>query len=244
MKKNKMMRLASALLVLTLLTTCVISGTFAKYVTEKTATDTVRVAKWGVDITLTTSMDDSQILDTSTGADETDVMQVTGTGSESEALIAPGTKGQLAALTITGTPEVSTDVSLVPTFNLTGWEIAGDDYCPIIFTAVLNGVEYTYEMSLDDDDDATDKAKKFTEITALVLAINTDIQALSDKYYVSDTAVDVATSFTLSWEWKIEGTGAYQTNVKDTALGNLGKVDINNLPKMTFGLTATVTQID
>ncbi len=47
MRKNKMMRLASALLVAVLLTTCAISGTFAKYVSEATATDTARVAKWG-----------------------------------------------------------------------------------------------------------------------------------------------------------------------------------------------------
>ncbi|MFR0985955.1 MAG: hypothetical protein ACLSFZ_04975 [Frisingicoccus sp.] len=45
MKKNRMMRLASSLLVLTLLTTCVISGTFAKYTTQAGGSDTARVAK-------------------------------------------------------------------------------------------------------------------------------------------------------------------------------------------------------
>lgn len=47
MKKNKIMRLASALLVLTLMTTCAISSTFAKYTTSASGTDTARVAKWG-----------------------------------------------------------------------------------------------------------------------------------------------------------------------------------------------------
>ena len=47
MKKNKMMRVASALLVAVLLTTCAISGTFAKYVSQATGSDTARVAKWG-----------------------------------------------------------------------------------------------------------------------------------------------------------------------------------------------------
>ena len=47
MKKNKAMRMASALLVLTLLTTCVISSTFAKYTTSANGTDSARVAKWG-----------------------------------------------------------------------------------------------------------------------------------------------------------------------------------------------------
>ena len=47
MKKNRMMRLASVLLVCVLLTTSVISGTFAKYVTSVESTDEARVANWG-----------------------------------------------------------------------------------------------------------------------------------------------------------------------------------------------------
>lgn len=46
MRKNKMMRTASALLVATLLTTSVISGTFAKYTSTASAEDSARVAKW------------------------------------------------------------------------------------------------------------------------------------------------------------------------------------------------------
>ena len=47
MKKNVMMRVASALLVAVLMTTCAISGTFAKYTTTASGSDTARVAKWG-----------------------------------------------------------------------------------------------------------------------------------------------------------------------------------------------------
>ena len=47
MRKNRMMRAASALLVAVLMTTCTISGTFAKYVTEVSSEDFARVAKWG-----------------------------------------------------------------------------------------------------------------------------------------------------------------------------------------------------
>ena len=43
MKKNKMMRAASALMVATLLTTSVISGTFAKYVTSVNSSDWARI---------------------------------------------------------------------------------------------------------------------------------------------------------------------------------------------------------
>ena len=80
MRKNKMMRLASALLVAVLLTTCAISGTFAKYVSEATATDTARVAKWGWGST-TLSID---LFDTSYDG--------TVQSSNTDNLIAPGTK--------------------------------------------------------------------------------------------------------------------------------------------------------
>ena len=53
MKKNRMMRLASILLICVLLTTSVISGTFAKYVTADTGSDNARVAKWGVELIVT-----------------------------------------------------------------------------------------------------------------------------------------------------------------------------------------------
>lgn len=47
-----MMRFASGLLVATLLTTCIISGTFAKYVTSESGADSARVAKWEVGATV------------------------------------------------------------------------------------------------------------------------------------------------------------------------------------------------
>ena len=47
MKKNTFMRVASALLVAVLLTTCAIAGTFAKYTTSVTGEDQARVAYWG-----------------------------------------------------------------------------------------------------------------------------------------------------------------------------------------------------
>lgn len=47
MKKTKLMRAALLLLVLTLITSCFVGGTFAKYTTSATSSDTARVAKWG-----------------------------------------------------------------------------------------------------------------------------------------------------------------------------------------------------
>ena len=91
MKKNKMMRIASVLLVAVLLSTCAIRGTFAKYASEFTADDNVRVAKWIV----SANAKDSQtfafnLFDTiksTNGFSETNVVS---------GLIAPGTQGEFS----------------------------------------------------------------------------------------------------------------------------------------------------
>lgn len=97
MKKNKMMRLASGLLVAVLLTTSMISGTFAKYVSTASGSDTARVAKWDIEVNdnklavknAEVKFDLFGTIKDSNGDNETDVKK----GSETEKIIAPGTKG-------------------------------------------------------------------------------------------------------------------------------------------------------
>ena len=55
MKKNRFIKLASGLLVLCLMTTCVIGATLAKYTTANNKQDSARVAKWGVRISAATN---------------------------------------------------------------------------------------------------------------------------------------------------------------------------------------------
>ena len=56
MKKNRFIKLASGLLVLCLMTTCVIGATLAKYTTAGSGADTARVAKWGVTVSASGSL--------------------------------------------------------------------------------------------------------------------------------------------------------------------------------------------
>ena len=114
MKKNKMMRIASGLLVAVLLTTCAISGTFAKYATKVTATDTAHVAKW--DVTIVESGKDTfafnlfnTIYDTENDNAETDVVADK---------IAPGTKGQFA-IALSAKNEVTTKYTIEYTMTNT-----------------------------------------------------------------------------------------------------------------------------
>ena len=50
MKKTRTMRMAAVLFALVLITSCFVGNTFAKYVASGEATDTARVAKFGVTI--------------------------------------------------------------------------------------------------------------------------------------------------------------------------------------------------
>ena len=124
MKKNKMMRIASVLLVAVLLTTSIISGTFAKYVTEGSASDEARVAKFGVLVTATGDLFDKTYKKTTDNTPGGSVWDenLEGTPKDLTALtvesdtnvVAPGTQSAGTGLTfgVTGTPEVDVNVKL------------------------------------------------------------------------------------------------------------------------------------
>ena len=100
MKKNKAMRLGSVMLVLALLTTCAMSGTFAKYVTSVSGTDQARVAYWGLNSgsSLTLNLFSKTYDSSVTGSDK---------------VVAPGTKqNQLIKFTYTdGTDMSNNDIT-------------------------------------------------------------------------------------------------------------------------------------
>ena len=50
-RSSMMVRLVAVLAVTMMFTMCFVGGTFAKYTTSKSGTDTATVAKWGVSVT-------------------------------------------------------------------------------------------------------------------------------------------------------------------------------------------------
>ena len=97
MKKNRTLRVSALLLALTLITTCLVGGTFAKYTSSTTGNDVATVAKWSFKVngaefattspqTLSFNLFDT-INDTGNTADEADV---------ADTKIAPGTAGKFA----------------------------------------------------------------------------------------------------------------------------------------------------
>lgn len=221
MKKNKMMRAASFLLVAVLLTTSVISGTFAKYVTTATGSDSARVAKWGVTITANGS----------TFAQEyaTDDINVVGAIAKSvvsnaDKLVAPGTGGSMVAMTLAGTPEVAVKVTYEADLALSSnWTVDGGTfYCPLKFNVEgteVNGA--TYDNAADLETAVENLINGWTK----VYAANTNLSTVADD------------SVSVSWVWPFEGE-----DEKDTFLG--GQAAAGNPATVALTIETTVTQVD
>ena len=154
MKKNRMMRLASILLVCVLMTTSVISGTFAKYVTTDEQNDIARVAKFGVVAAVQGNLfgatyvkaDDNTI--TSYGINDGTV-----SSDDGEFVVAPGTENiNGMELYITGVPEVATKVYLDAVENDEGVSYADSE---IYLNAGSYGVMVPYngEVTAENDGD-------------------------------------------------------------------------------------------
>ena len=120
MKKNKMMRIASVLLVAVLLSTCAISGTFAKYVTTDSGSDTARVAKWGVTVVAGGNLFGKNYeAKTNEGGNQISASVANSADtSESDKIVAPGTKSDKGmTISVKGTPEVKNAITVTTTSN-------------------------------------------------------------------------------------------------------------------------------
>jgi hypothetical protein len=114
MKKNKMMRFASVLLVAVLLSTCAISGTFAKYTSTVSGTATATVANWDVKVAGQTDTFIFNLFDTLKDSDgssnESDVdTGVNAPGTSGESTIADNNNSQVNAKCTVGAVVVKAD---------------------------------------------------------------------------------------------------------------------------------------
>ncbi|MBR6506767.1 MAG: hypothetical protein IKT37_04105 [Clostridia bacterium] len=230
MKKNVMMRVASVLLVAVMLTTCVISGTFAKYVTSGNSFDSARVAKWGVAIeargtTFATEYDTDDAL-------VSGVISKSVISSDSSNLVAPGTTGTLAESVITGTPEVAVNVKYEATLDISGsWTDGSEEYFPVYFT--VGG------RTFGTDDSGLGFDVTCANIAELETAVNNAIAAYSANYN-PNTNLSTTTPLAVTWNWAFSTSA--ENDVRDTYLGNLAAND--NPGIITLAIITTVTQID
>ena len=242
MKKNLTIKAAGALAVLTLVTSCFVGGTFAKYVTAGDSTDTARVAKFGVEVT--GQGDEAKMFSNEYSTDEKAGYEGDITVESTVNVVAPGTQGSLTDFSIKGTPEVAVRVSYtVDKLELTNWTYKADDldateefYCPIVITVNnvdVNGLNY-------------ENVDKFIE------AIEAEIAKATKEY---DPGTDLSTALSddanagsalsIRWAWAFEGDGnGKQTDAKDTYLGEQAAKDETNAAKISLKVSCTVTQID
>lgn len=257
-KTSKLMRASGILLALTLITSCFVGGTFAKYFTEDDGEDTARVAKWGVKVDVTgegfkTTYTKDDMLTTIPN----DGPAVEADGSESitfhygiglsesttknvSNVVAPGTSGNFGGVHISGTPEVAVKVETEATVVFTGWNVQedGDFYCPLTFTIgdrVINGLDYS---------DSSEGGA-----TAFATDIEAAIEGATTKVYEAGTPLDdlASNDIQYSWSWPFEGGTSEvmdQDDTLDTLLANnaLGE-DGAEIPGVMITVTTTVTQV-
>ena len=232
MKKNKMMRIASVLLIAVLMTTCAISGTFAKYVTEANSEDSARVAKWGVTVTASTGASFADAYKTHDG-EYSGALSV----EADEKVVAPGTSSEdvdgEVTFVITGTPEVATRI----TFDV---EATSE--------IKLDAGDYLDYTTADDTTDEFTLAEEYYPVKfTLTKTTDSGVETLVDAGTLSDVAaelngenadynagVTLDVTYTLTWEWAFDGN-----DKADTYLGN-------EAPAQTLGYTLNVVveQID
>ena len=256
MKKNVMMRVASLMLVMVLMTSSVISGTFAKYVTEGSASDSARVAKWGVEFD-----NDSDLFEEEYAYDNQSsshfaswVYSVESEGVDD--VVAPGTTGNAYNLTTTGTPEVSyivefkvEDATLETVYlkkDASGAAL-GDTYYPVQFALSIGG----NSVAIAGGDAAA--------LKAAIEGVANFYEVDTNTYYcrTSKTGSWIACGNTapvvnLSWNWEFFVDN--ETDALDTVLGNLaadstwydaeGFVTADYNLDVSVTVNATATQID
>jgi len=215
MKKNRMMRLASVLLVLTLLSTSVISGTFAKYTTSASGSDSARVAYWGFDDDGVIEINDLFLTAYDTDKDDKSVMSAT-------KVIAPGTKNQVTF-----------------TFN---YDEAGGSSTPEVdymFEVSTNGSNCAADIQSNTNIVWTLDGEQMTwnELIYKLECMDGSGFGGGCKYEAGHLPVNFADSHTIGWEWKIGDTD--EENERDTAMGNKATLD-----EVKLVITITATQID
>ena len=240
----------SVLLSLVLITSSVLSGTFAKYVTgeKSVSSNTGRAAKWGISVTTGDHLE-KQYTEKVDGA-----FMVHTTGATD--VIAPGTSGSLAWFRVCGAPEVAYGIDFSGSIGIgDGFKASsglirdenGDaiEYFPIqlryVVYDVLSNGDLTEVTSLTSDQfcvQRTDKQdnqhyfndgalENIAELTT-VMNSSTDMginNALDELYQAPNTSIDRI--YAIEWKWLYHydtteevAAGKTENNREATASGN------------------------
>lgn len=219
MKTNKFMRMASVMLVATLLSTCAISGTFAKYTTTQSAQDNARVAYWGFGADKDTTADLDLFDANYDGVAGATNVVAPGTSKEATLSLSYAENDTVKA------PEVAYKYDVVAEATSTNGYAALDANPNFKWTLTVPG----------------GNAQEFDTVAELVAAINATSQARIEAGNMPTGYVDGAASYTVGWNWVFEtaDTGMDAQDATDTEMGNDTTPD-----DVTIKITVTATQLD
>ena len=256
MKKNAMLKIAAILLVAVLLTTCAISTTFAKYVTNGGgASQTARVAKWGF-VVNTIADDDIFAVKYGTSASDIYVQGTVTTGESADTVLAPGTKvDKKSVLKIDNgadnavKPEVDYRVSAIVDVSLENWMVDGNVYFPL--TVFVGTQTLTFaDKTIVEIEEAIENAiiKELTGLATVDRTDYVDLGATSTEYKPGEDAIAKVIDSTdttgykcnlqLGWEWANNET----YNDEDTALGNAAAAG-TAVPRITIAYSVSIEQV-
>lgn len=179
MKNNKTVKFMALVLFVTILAIILVSGTYAKYTTSATGSDTATVAKWSIklgneDIAKSTektfTIDLFSTITNTDGSEEKNVKKTDGT------LIAPGTMGSFTLLSLKNESEVNAKYSVTYT-------LSNESGVPLEFTT--------------NKDDESSWKSDFTAVNVSNEALATDATATTATVYwrwafTKDTARDTS----------------------------------------------------
>ena len=251
MKKNRFIKLASGLLVLCLMTTCVIGATLAKYTTAGSGADTARVAKWGVTVSASGSLFGKAYASNSAGANANEIVASSTNvlSSNTQNVVAPGTKNTTGLrFTVSGTPEVAYSLT-VASNTATDIYLKAGTYGYMVAVTLKNGDALTgyysessgtYTKQTTGTYSSGDYYKLVEVATASAdyypiswsMGGNTYtslsnpstglVKALTDLSQATVNAGSAATiDKTITWAWDFDGNGSGANDKLDTLLGDL-----------------------
>lgn len=214
-EKNKnTFRVAALLLVACLISSVMLSGTFAKYTSEYAGQDTALVARWSFDghfddTLLSEASFDLPIWDHDYVAN---IYQTHTEGANTNYLIAPGVEGEF---TVDFTYDADVDADLI--FNFTK---SGDAANTVPIQYSLDGFDTIFYDLNDLEDEIID-----TAINTTTSGPATNISGAGGTYIITDTVTGpVKIEATVSWRWPYDvnlHTGDYSTwkDADDTQIG-------------------------
>ena len=248
MKKNRFIKLASGLLVLCLMTTCVIGATLAKYTTAKDTQDSARVAKWGVRITAAANSAFKTEYNKKDSSTELSVQ------SSTDKVVAPGTSGSAAQFSISGTPEVAVRLSFLMTevkeVKLKAGTYTNTDDATVTLGSDYNPIKWTLKKNDTHVEGADTNVEGAVNLTLAEMA--TFLSTYHVDYAPNTDLSATVPTYKLYWAWAFDGNDTADYILGDLAAGVSGikkgesaiKPVDDYSTEVSYKLTITATQID